>query len=226
MVTNLNTKMLSSMILSFSAGFADTSTFVSAGQVFSAHVTGNFVVFAYKMSQGLQLEDFISLLTFPVFILAVFFSGIYNKKYQSESSMLILSGLILCSSAVMALVGKMGMVHLPWLSILVTMAVVFAMGILNAANKLCPASTYGPTTVMTGNVTKATLEFYHAFFTKDKSSNQKSAFRQTLVLIMGFLIGCFMGAVISSEVGLVSILIPGLLILIYCWVFDGRFQGK
>ncbi len=214
-MSKLSIRMMSSAVLSFSAGFSDTATFVSAGQVFSAHVTGNFVVFAYKMSQGLKLDDFISLLTFPVFILAVYFTGIYNRKYHNEHSMLLFAGFILCFSALISLLGAMGIIVVPSLHIFITMSIVFSMGILNAANKLCPKSTFGPATVMTGNVTKATLEFYNGYFSSDKTQKNKIAFKQTLVLILGFLIGCLLGAILSSIYGLVSIVIPGLLIVVY-----------
>lgn len=217
-----NKKMISSIVLSFSAGFSDTATFVAADQIFSAHVTGNFVVFAYKMSQGLKLDDFISLLTFPVFILAVYFSGIYNKKYKNEASLMSIAGVLLCFCALASLFNNFGLLQISWLYILITMSVVFSMGILNAANKLCPESTFGPATVMTGNVTKATLEFYHSFLSKDKI--KKTAFKQTLVLIMGFLFGCLGGALLSSVYGLKAILLPGLLIVVYYRFFFNRIK--
>lgn len=40
--------------------------FTVADGLFSAHITGNFVVFAYKLSNRPQLRDFINLTGFPV----------------------------------------------------------------------------------------------------------------------------------------------------------------
>jgi Protein of unknown function (DUF1275) len=37
------------LLLSSIAGYCDTATFVAADRIFSAHVTGNFIVFAYQM---------------------------------------------------------------------------------------------------------------------------------------------------------------------------------
>jgi len=38
-----------SIILSYVAGYADTSTFIGADRLFSAHVTGNFVILPYEI---------------------------------------------------------------------------------------------------------------------------------------------------------------------------------
>lgn len=43
-------------ILAFVAGFLDASTFVSEFGVFSAHVTGNFILFAISLFQENGLE--------------------------------------------------------------------------------------------------------------------------------------------------------------------------
>jgi len=45
----VNGFIFTSIILSFVAGYADTSTFVGADGLFSAHVTGNFVILAYDI---------------------------------------------------------------------------------------------------------------------------------------------------------------------------------
>jgi uncharacterized membrane protein YoaK (UPF0700 family) len=72
----------SSLIMAFSAGFVDTSTFTVADGLFSAHITGNFVVFAYKLSNHPQLRDFINLARFPVFILAVILTRKMDSLYK------------------------------------------------------------------------------------------------------------------------------------------------
>ncbi|WP_163024490.1 DUF1275 family protein, partial [Pseudomonas viridiflava] len=40
------------LVLTIIAGYCDSITFVAADKIFSAHVTGNFIVFAYQMIKG------------------------------------------------------------------------------------------------------------------------------------------------------------------------------
>ncbi|MET1057588.1 MAG: DUF1275 family protein, partial [Pedobacter sp.] len=40
------------LLLTIIAGYCDTVTFVAADKIFSAHVTGNFIVFAYQLVKG------------------------------------------------------------------------------------------------------------------------------------------------------------------------------
>ena len=46
---SINKITITSSILSFVAGYADTSTFVRADRLFSAHITGNLVVLVYDI---------------------------------------------------------------------------------------------------------------------------------------------------------------------------------
>ena len=59
------------LLLAAVAGFCDTATFVSGDSIFSAHVTGNFIVFAAQVIVGTEENAWIKLVTFPVFIIAV-----------------------------------------------------------------------------------------------------------------------------------------------------------
>jgi uncharacterized membrane protein YoaK (UPF0700 family) len=65
---NSNNIWYVTILLSAVAGFCDTVTFVAAGSTFSAHVTGNFIVFAYQVIKGSDPQAWIKLLSFPVFV--------------------------------------------------------------------------------------------------------------------------------------------------------------
>lgn len=216
-------KIISNFLLVFVAGYADTATFTSGNEVFSAHVTGNFVVFANKLIHNPQLSDFSILLTFPVFIIAVYCTGFLNNKIKDERALYLLMGVILAISALLSyFIGKDYPVE-SFVNFAIVLVVVFALGIQNAVNKLYGKSTFGPTTVMTGNVTKATLDFCHAFTGEEKNEETKSSFWRIFVLIVGFLIGCILGAILSAKYGLVVLLIPALLVIAYYALF---FQKK
>jgi len=203
-----------SLIMAFSAGFVDTSTFTVADGLFSAHITGNFVVFAYKLSNHPQLRDFINLTSFPVFILAVILTRKIDSLYKNEKGIFTLIGMFLIVAGCISFFLKQNQIATGLVYHALLMLIVFAMGIQNTANRLYVNSTFGPTTVMTGNVTKAILDFF-SYRCIQHTFEKLIEFKKSLVLLTGFLIGCISGALLSSAFGLVSMLIPGVLITVY-----------
>lgn len=204
----------SSLIMAFSAGFADTSTFTVADGLFSAHITGNFVVFAYKLSHYHTLSDFTNLISFPVFILAVILTRKVNRIYKNERKIFASIGFFLMIAGCIAFLLKQNHIQTGFIYHLMLMLIVFAMGIQNTANRLYINSTFGSTTVMTGNVTKALLDFF-SYISTQHTPEKLIELQKSLVLLTGFLMGCILGAWLSSVFGLVSMLIPAVLILTY-----------
>lgn len=133
--------------LAFTAGFVDTATFVGAEGMFSAHVTGNFVVFASNIFQGRGAESYLKLLTFPIFALGVLFVGGFKERLDLRKFFFFISVFLFLGVAL----------NLGGLSLVGAYLFVFSMGIQNAAHKVFIQS--GPTsTVMTGNVTNLFLD--------------------------------------------------------------------
>ena len=60
MSANIRTLFLLSLI----AGFVDSATFIHLHELFSAHVTGNFVVLAAAIGKGARSNDALKLLAF------------------------------------------------------------------------------------------------------------------------------------------------------------------
>lgn len=208
------------LLLSSVAGFCDTVTFVSAESIFSAHVTGNFIVFAYQMVKGSEAQAWIKLLTFPVFVLSVMVGGWMAARVKNRYTLLFTEGLILIltgvSFIVLAFFGYMDLYS--WLIYLLAMIVVFAMGIQNAFGKLYAKETHGPTTMMTGNVTQASLDLGNILSSGFKQEVALASFQKQLVTLSGFLLGCILGAWLGKELGLASLILPGLGMVI-CYIF-------
>ncbi|MDP9961637.1 YoaK family protein [Chryseobacterium lathyri] len=204
----------SSLIMAFSAGFVDTSTFTVADGLFSAHITGNFVVFAYKLLNHPQLRDFINLASFPVFILAVILTRKMDSLYKNEKGIFASIGIFLIVAGYIAFLLKQNHIATGFMYHSLLMLIVFSMGIQNTVTRLYANSAFGPTTVMTGNVTKAILDFFN-YISTQHTLEKLVELRKSLVLLTGFLIGCVFGALISVRFGLVSMLIPGILISAY-----------
>ncbi|WP_426473753.1 YoaK family protein [Chryseobacterium balustinum] len=204
----------SSLIMAFSAGFVDTSTFTAADGLFSAHITGNFVVFAYKLTNHPQLRDFINLVSFPVFILAVILTRKMDSLYKNEKGIFASIGIFLIVSGCTAFLLKQNQITAGFVYRSMLMLIVFSMGIQNTVTRLYTNSAFGPTTVMTGNITKAILDFF-SYISTQRTFEKLIELQKSFVLLIGFLIGCVFGALISAHFGLVSMLIPGTLISVF-----------
>jgi uncharacterized membrane protein YoaK (UPF0700 family) len=190
------------------AGYCDIVTFISAGSIFSAHVTGNFITFAYQIVKGSNAQAWIKLLTFPVFVISVIIGGRIAAQSVNRYKLLLIEGILLLLSGVIseACIRVPGLV---WETYVVVMMVVFAMGLQNAFGKLYAKETYGPTTMMTGNVTQASLDLGSAISSKFKDAISMQSLKKQSVAIIGFLIGCLSGALLAKSFGLSVILLPG-----------------
>jgi uncharacterized membrane protein YoaK (UPF0700 family) len=211
--------IFTSIILSYVAGYADTSTFIGADRLFSAHVTGNFVILAYEIVTN-QINGswfWSKLISFPVFILAVFLSaqmiGEVNDDWKTMNRFMILEGILLITSGLLSWIYR----HENTNSIpneLIPMMVVFAMGLQNAFGRYFTKEVLAPTTIMTGNTTQFIMDL--GAYLKNKNQG-KQMLKQKLVrglyIILPFLIGCFSGAFITKAVGLGSSVFIGLLTL-------------
>jgi uncharacterized membrane protein YoaK (UPF0700 family) len=214
-------------LLASVAGFCDTATFVAGDSIFSAHVTGNFIVFAAQVSsENNSLESWIKLLSFPVFILAVMTGGWLVERSHHKYRLLLVEGIILTISGIAALLFPVlkGLDKNMFIYIIV-MTTVFGMGLQNAFGKLFARETLGPTTMMTGNVTQASLDLSHLIW-KWRTGDEIAwnSFKKQLIVIGGFLFGCVTGAVLTQWLSLSSIMIPGCCILVCYFLKKDQIQ--
>lgn len=205
-------------LLTIIAGYCDTVTFVAADSIFSAHVTGNFIVFAYQIIKGSDVHAWIKLLTFPIFIFAVIIGGRIALKSINHYTILFWEGVILIATGIASYsFGYFG-IFSQWAMYTVAMTTVFAMGLQNAFGKLYAKETHGPTTMMTGNVTQASLDLGNLIKNGLKDADTLLSFKKQLVTILGFLAGCFLGAIAGKYFGLGTLVIPGIAIVV-CYFY-------
>ena len=218
---NINTVTL---LLTAVAGYCDTVTFVAGDNIFSAHVTGNFIVFAYQMVNGSDINAWIKLLTFPVFIIAVMVSGWLFSNPDNKNKILLTEALLLIFGGILAFSLRD---HLDQkiVSYSIVMIVVFALGLQNAFGKLFSKATHGPTTMMTGNVTQASLDMGSIIFKGFKTNDSVVSLKKQALTLFGFLIGCISGALAGKTLGLSAILIAGAFMLL-CYFLSGHTKVK
>jgi uncharacterized membrane protein YoaK (UPF0700 family) len=197
--------------LAFTAGFADASTFVGAGQVFCAHVTGNFVVLAADLTHNPGADEWTKLATFPIFVLAVAGSIWAAKRLGAAPAPATVRGLMLLKAALIGAAAAVGLAFPATSSgaarASIVALLVAAMGIQNALHSLNPA--LGPmTTVMTGNVTRWLSEWVAPPVPPDRAR------RSLLGLIIGgFALGCAGGAWGVAHHGFGVLALPAAVVL-------------
>jgi uncharacterized membrane protein YoaK (UPF0700 family) len=214
----INRFIFTSILLSFVAGYADTSTFVGADGLFSAHVTGNFVIFAYDIVTNQIASSWIKLIAFPVFILAVFISILIidhvNDDKRAVNRLIIMEGILLILAGLISWFYR----HESRASILkdlIPMFVVFALGLQNACGRLFAKEVLAPTTVMTGNVTQIIIDLTGYLKKGDRrKQNLKLKIVHSMYVILPFMLGCIIGGLITKSVGLESTVLIGLLMLL------------
>jgi len=165
-------------------------------------------VFAYHMVKGSDFHVWIKLLTFPVFILAVITGGRITIRTSNPYILLLWEAILLLLAGLLACISGSSMMY-P-----VAMLVVFAMGLQNAFGKLFSKATYGPTTMMTGNVTQASLDLGMLIRSKLKDAETIHNMKHHVVTIGGFLSGCLLGALFAQRLGLSVLLLPGLAMVV------------
>jgi len=208
------------LFLSAVAGYCDTATFIAGNGTFSAHVTGNFIIFAAQAILNADPNAWIKLITFPVFIIAVITGGWLAAKTGKRYVLLLTEGVLLMVAGGLAF----------WLGneqsgrYVVVMVIVLAMGLQNTFGKLFPKETYGPTTMMTGNVTQASLDLGNLLWKGFKADFLPlESIKKQLFLVCGFLVGCFLGGLLAKFIGLQAVVLPGLTITIFYFT---RFSAE
>lgn len=151
------------------AGYVDTLGFVALYGLFTAHVTGNFVLIGSELSHPSSASGGVLLLkflAFPAFIFGVIVARLLTVAMETRgrrahwhvlaAQALLLAGFM--GAGLMAGTGTSAPIdpQAPW-ALAAGMLGAAAMGIQNAASKL-QFGQLAPTTVMTGNVTQLVID--------------------------------------------------------------------
>jgi len=204
------------LLLSFVAGWADMATFVGLDYLMSAHVTGNIVVFAAQSVDGVDLSDSLKIAMIPVFFATVLgttvLHDLYTKRWPAVDPVLAL----LRAEAVLLIFGGAAAYVTPrwWpglcpfcLDVHTATVIVVAMALQNTAHRLYPLGT--PTTVMTGNITQFGIDWIRRRRGKNGMSPLESALPAQVAV---FAAGCMLSAFMTHRVGVVSTVVPGVML--------------
>jgi uncharacterized membrane protein YoaK (UPF0700 family) len=207
--------LIVSTLLAFTAGFVDTCGFILLFSLFTAHVTGNFLLIGASLAAP-RPGILARLLAFPAFILVVAVTQYFLLRCKRSGRDPALPALI-AEAAFLALFLGVGVWGSPVedadsaITVTIGMLGVAAMAVQNAASTSVFAA-YAPTTIMTGNVTRAVMDAVEVVLGPD-AAPAKARLRKMLPPIFGFALGAIAGGLGSVRVGFWCLIAPLLAIL-------------
>lgn len=201
--------------LSFLAGYVDTLGFVALFGLFTAHVTGNFVLIGRELANPSH-SVLLKFLAFPAFIAAVAATRLLivwleRIKQGALFYALLLQLLLLIGFMVF---GCLGMPTDDADAPLVLVAGILgaaAMGVQNAYVKLL-LSTMAPSTVMTGNVTQLVIDLVD-IARGDGDDALKARCSKFFWPIVAFGLGAIAAAFVYKMIGFIGLLLPCFILL-------------
>lgn len=212
-------------LLALIAGFVDTLGFVALFGLFTAHVTGNFVLIGADLV-GQRSGVLIKLLAFPAFVLGIALSSLVVKSVHRRRSAKAARTLYLLQAFLLAVFLAAGLQAVPittsdspWALIAGSLGAT-AMGVQNAHAKLVKRAGV-PNTVMTGNVTQAVLDCIDLIFGGAEEEAEKRVVRErfaaTVPAVLGFAAGAISGALGYTYLSFWALLPPLALLLVMAW---------
>ena len=205
---SLGTKLLPS-VLSVTAGSVDVISFLGLGGLFTAHITGNLVILAAHVVSG-GAAPLAPMLSVPVFMVVLgltrlLVGGLEAIGLASLRPLLLLQFLLLAGFLVLCVAAGPGLDPNAANAIVAGMLGVAAMAVQNTLVQI--SLTGAPSTaVMTTNVTHFMMDVGEVLLGRDPDEVAQARRRaqHTWPAIVGFTVGCGLGAACEAAVGLWS----------------------
>jgi uncharacterized membrane protein YoaK (UPF0700 family) len=209
-------------ILSAVAGYVDAAGFLALFGLFTAHITGDLVAagtaFTGQGNSGVCLR----LATIPVFMVSVAATALVTRATRRRGhrpliailTMMTLALAVFCATGVTLRSRLAGLDD--WAVVLTGTVGIFAMGIQNTLMRDV-LSGMGPTTIMTGNLTRLTMDLVALALPEDEighesAASDRSGSRGRLVKsatpVLAFVLGTALGGAATAMFGLSSIAAP------------------
>ncbi len=213
------------VVLSVIAGSVDVISFTGLDGLFTAHITGNLVILAARFLAG-SSSPLAHLISVPVFIMALAMTrmladGLDRIGVVTLRPLLSLQFLLLCAFFVICIAAGPKVPPDAAIMIFAAMLGVSAMAVQNALVQISLADAPS-TAVMTTNVTRFALDLGQVLLHKGTSGAVEAVerARRTGLVIVGFLVGCGLGAWSWALLGLWSLALPtGLALLALAMAF-------
>lgn len=208
--------------LAFLAGYVDTLGFVALFGLFTAHVTGNFILIGVALADASRMSILLKFLAFPAFIIGIACARLLIVAVQKREGPALTMALLL---QLLLLTGFMafGLLAAPIGADVTPCAMVAgllgtaAMGAHSATSRLLLAQ-LAPTSMMTGNVTQLVIDSVDVLRgAAEAGTGARCA--KFFWTIVAFGVGAILAAFAYLSFGFITVLVP-ILILVYLIVLE------
>jgi uncharacterized membrane protein YoaK (UPF0700 family) len=207
--------------MGFLAGYVDTLGFSALFGLFTAHVTGNFVLIAVALADPGQTPTLLKLLAFPAFILGVAAARLLVASCERRGKpatkpsyvlqLVLLAGFMVCGMLAEP-VGRQASA----LAMAAGLLGAAAMGAHSAASKLL-LSHLAPTSMMTGNVTQLVIDTVDRLRgAADAATKARCA--KFFFPVLAFALGSGAAAFAYLAVGFVALAVPVAILAVHLWL--------
>ena len=192
-------------LLSVIAGMVDVIGFLTLGNIFTAHITGNLVVIAAVLVRGGPL-NLAQALAIPVFILAVAAVWLFARASGRHGPslarrLLLMQFLLLAGGLIFSVITHPSANPHGLMAGIAIMIAVSAMASQYALLRLTVPDAPA-TAVMTGNLTNTVLSLLDTLSPIQPSmEGATERLKRSLHLLIGFLVGCVVAAAAVSLLG-------------------------
>jgi uncharacterized membrane protein YoaK (UPF0700 family) len=212
---------LQGISMSFLGGYVDTLGFAAMFGLFTAHVTGNFVLLAVGLAAPAHMTQKLKLLAFPAFVIGVAASRLLMVACARRGvdavkpSYLLQLALLLAFMVCGMLAEPLGTVA-DGMVIAAGMLGACAMGAHGAASKLL-LTHMGPTSMMTGNVTQLVIDLVDRLRGRADAATRARSVKFAW-LILGFALGCLAAAFAYAAFGFAALAAPVTILALSVWL--------
>jgi len=204
--------------MGFLGGYVDTLGFIALFGLFTAHVTGNFVLLGASLADPANIPSLLKILAFPAFIIGVAMARLLVARCERRGvdahrpsyllQLVFLVGFMVCGMLAEPVPRDMSL-----LALVAGLLGTVAMGAHSAASKLLLAH-LAPTSMMTGNVTQLVIDGVDQLRgAGDAATGARCS--KFFWPVLGFAIGCAGAAFLFLALGFIALLVPVALLCLY-----------
>jgi uncharacterized membrane protein YoaK (UPF0700 family) len=202
---------LRSIDMGFLAGYVDTLGFVALFGLFTAHVTGNFVLIGVALADASKASILLKFLAFPAFIAGIAGARLLilaseRRQWPALKLALLLQVLLLAGFMIAGMMATPIGATASTLAMTAGLLGTAAMGAHSASSRLLLAQ-LAPTSMMTGNVTQVVIDSIDVLRgAGDAATSARCGkFFWPLLAFGG---GCILAAFAYHAVGFLALLAP------------------
>ncbi|WDZ95876.1 YoaK family protein [Herbaspirillum sp. WKF16] len=211
--------------LAFLAGYVDTLGFIALFGLFTAHVTGNFILIGAALADSSQMSILLKFLAFPAFVAGVAGARLFIVAIQRRNGpalawsfllqMVLLVGFMACGMAAEPVQSPTS----GWVMAAGLLGTV-AMGVHSAISRLLLAH-LAPTSLMTGNVTQVVIDTVDVLRGGADGATTERCMK-FLWPVLSFGIGAIAAAFAYHAFGFAGLLAPVAILAVMVWNEFGR----